>query len=128
VQLLEREALKGARELHFRVVNPERQFSQGGDLNRYGEVWLGPYVCMNIWNEIYRHLYIMDYVYVYGQVGPILGGVLLLGPYVCMNIWNKIYRHLYIMDYMYVYGRLGPILGGVLLLGPCVCMYERNNI
>jgi len=92
VQLLEREAQKGVRELHFKVVNPERQFSQGGDLNRYGEVFLllGPYVCMYIWNNIYRHLYIIYYVYVYGRLGPILGGVLLLGPYTCMYIRNNV--------------------------------------
>ena len=38
VKVLDREAANGARVLFFRVVNPDRQFQQNGDLNRYGDV------------------------------------------------------------------------------------------
>lgn len=37
VRVLEREADKGARVVYFNVINPDRQFSQSGDMNRYGD-------------------------------------------------------------------------------------------
>ena len=38
IKILVREAEKGTRVLHFSLVNPERQFSQHGDLSRYSDV------------------------------------------------------------------------------------------
>ena len=37
MRVLEREADKGARVVYFNVINPDRQFSQSGDMNRYGD-------------------------------------------------------------------------------------------
>ena len=38
IKILVREAEKGTRVLHFSLVNPDRQFSQHGDMSRYSDV------------------------------------------------------------------------------------------